>query len=117
MMHQQVLKDIEQLMEPATTYDEGEQPLEQQALWLLDFYLEVCILGSNPPVLYWSLVFYDIDFFIKIVSFKSTTQLKSCACIFHKLVVSKLCKDGMISDGWLYPTSDYLYIFEINQFW
>ena len=52
MMHQQVLKDIEQLMEPATTYDEGEQPLEQQALWLPDFYLEVCIFGSNPKVLY-----------------------------------------------------------------
>ena len=44
-MHQQVFSDIEQLMEPATTYDEEEQPLEQQALWLPDFYLEVCLLG------------------------------------------------------------------------
>ena len=39
-------------MEPATTYDEEEQPLEQQALWLPDFYLTVCTFGSTPPVLY-----------------------------------------------------------------
>ena len=51
-MHQPVLEDIEQLMEPATTCDEGEQPLEQQASWLPDFYLEVCIFGSNPLVFY-----------------------------------------------------------------
>ena len=52
LMHQPVLEDIEQLMEPATTCNEGEQPLEQQASWLKDFYLEVCIFGSTSPVLY-----------------------------------------------------------------
>ena len=52
LMHQPVLEDIEQLMEPAITWDEGKQPLEQQALWLTDFYLAVCIFGSNPRILY-----------------------------------------------------------------
>ena len=52
LMHQPVLYDIERLMEPVITYEEDEQPLEQQVLWLPDFYLEVCIFGSNSPVLY-----------------------------------------------------------------
>ena len=70
LMHQPVLEDIEQLMEPAITYDKGEQPLEQQALWLKDFYLKVCIFGGTPPVLYWSLVFHKINILVK-----STTEI------------------------------------------